>query len=218
MSRTAFALLALLALGRPGNAQLPPDNILARAATRYAAMQSLTANFVQVIENPMLGGLDTTRGVLLLERPNRFALRFVVPAGDRVVIDGTWLWIYLPSDIPNQVLQRRPPSAGLASANLFDQFLDRPRERYEATAAGQERMGGQEHDIIRLTPRTRDVPFREAEIAIGREDGIIRRIDLVELSGQRRRILLSAVRLNSPIPTTEFEFSPPSGARVIRQD
>ncbi len=100
-------LLLLLALQDPGPS-------LDRASATYQTIQSLSAEFTQVIVNPLLGAPDTTRGKLYQMRPSRFAMRFTHPRGDRIVADGRHLWLYTPSTTPGQVIRTAIPSAGSA--------------------------------------------------------------------------------------------------------
>ncbi|MCH8841319.1 MAG: hypothetical protein IH831_11745, partial [Planctomycetes bacterium] len=63
-------------------------------------------------------------GVLFLVPPDRFAMRFEEPEGDRIVADGEWLWAYTPSTVPDQVIRQPIPRFGVATPNLFGQFVD----------------------------------------------------------------------------------------------
>jgi len=189
---------------------------LERAVTTYGSVRSLRAAFVQTITNPMIGQPDSSRGRLFLVRPDRFAMRFSSPAGDRIVVDRRWLWLYLPSTVPDQVVRAAVPESGTAGPNLFAQFLDRPSERYRATYLGEIRIGGMAHDLVQLVPNE-DVGFRSAELAIGQGDGLIRMVDLIERSGLSRRIELSELEVNVEIPPAELRFSPPAGARIVTQ-
>jgi len=192
------------------------DAVLERAVATYAAVYSLRAAFVQTITNPMIGRPDSSRGQLFLRRPDRFAMRFTHPAGDRIVVDGQWLWLYLPSSVPNQVVRSAIPEAGPAGPNLFAQFLDRPTERYRVSYLGDLRIHGTLHDLVRLEPRS-EMGFRRADLAIGRSDGLIRLVDLLDASGLGRRLELTDLEANVEIPSAEVTFSPPSGARVVTQ-
>ena len=210
--------LAGLALGVPG-ADLPSqdaDRVLDRAVAAYGKVQTLRATFAQTITNPMIGRPDSSRGHLFLIRPDRFGMRFTSPAGDRIVVDGRWLWLYLPSSVPDQVVRAAIPDAGPAGPNLFAQFLDEPAERYRATYVGEESIEGALHDLIRLEPKV-DVGFRRADLAIGREDGLIRVVDLVDRSGLTRRLELRTLEVNVAVPAAEVSFSPPAGTRVVTQ-
>jgi len=58
---------------------------------------------------------------------------------------------------------------------------------------------------------------KEATIWVSRDDGLVRRLDIVEASGQRRTVLLRDIRLNGGVPGRELTFSPPAGVRVVDQ-
>lgn len=190
------------------------DAALARAQLAYDEMRTLRAEFRQTITNPMLGGPEQSRGVLFLEPPGRFAMRFTQPPGDRIVADGRWLWVYAPSSVPDQVIRQEIPATGATTPNLFAQFVDHPLERYRATYLGADTVGGEVVDLVRLVPRRENLPFRDAVIAVAR-DGWLRRLSLVEESGQRRELVFTALAVNHPIPRAEFIFEAPKGAKVV---
>src|SRR5256886_12619163 len=105
---SAFVAVALLA----GSQAPDPGPVLDRASQTYQSISTLSADFVQIVENPLVGAPDTTRGKLYQMRPSRFAMRFVVPKGDRIVSDGRYLWLYTPSTTPGQVIRAKIPAVG----------------------------------------------------------------------------------------------------------
>lgn len=191
------------------------DAALRRAEDAYHRITTLRADFTQTLVNPMLGEPEETWGTLFLEPPNRFAMRFASPAGDRIVADGTWLWLYAPSSVPKQVIRQPIPATGASTPNLMAQFVERPLERYTAALLGADSLAGEAVDVVRLIPTRPGLGFREAEIAVARSDGLLRRIALVEDSGQRRRIVLHAIRTNRRVPPAEVAFEVPKGTRVV---
>jgi len=191
------------------------DSALARAQRAYDAMRTFRAEFTQVLENPMLGGPERSRGVLFLAPPGRFAMRFTDPSGDRIVADGQWMWIYAPRSVPDQVIRQAIPDAGAATPNLFQQFVDRPLQRYTATYVRADTAGGEQVDVVRLVPRVPDLPFREAVMAIARRDGWPRRLSLVEESGQRRELAFHRLEPNAALPPAELQFTVPRGTRIV---
>lgn len=204
------ALLLLLAVQDPGP-------ILDRASAAYQTVTTLSAEFVQIITNPLLGAPDTTRGKLYQMRPSRFAMRFTQPRGDRIVADGRHLWLYTPSTTPGQVIRTAIPSAGTTGPSLIAQFVERPRERYRVRYLRAESLAGRMTDVVALVPRATDLPYSEAVVWIDRNDGLVRRIEIVETSGQRRTLVLDQVAVNRGVPGREFTFSPPAGLRVVDQ-
>jgi outer membrane lipoprotein carrier protein len=188
---------------------------LARAERAYRAMRTVRAEFEQTITNPMLGAPEVSRGTLYLLPPDRFAMRFTEPAGDRIVVDGRWLWAYTPSTVPGQVIRQPVPTGGTSTPNLFAQFVDRPLERYEATYAGRDVVAGDSVDLVTLVPRSADAPFRRATIAIALGTGWLRRLAITEPSGQQRTLVLTAFSPDVPIPSAEVAFSVPRGVKVV---
>ena len=207
--------LAVLLLGR-APAQ-DPWPILEHASSAFQSIETLTADFVQVINNPMLGTPDTTRGRLFQQRPNRFAMRFSDPAGDRIVADGRYLWFYTPSTAPGQVIRSRIPVTGTTGPNLIGQFVEHPRERYHARFVRSDSAASGWVDVVALTPRDSTLPYSGAELWVSREDGLVRRLKIAEHNGQERAIQLRAVKVNAGVAAREFRFAPPAGVTVVDQ-
>jgi len=194
-----------------------PAPILDRASQSYDTVRTLQADFVQVVDNPMIGDPDTTRGRLYQRRPGYFAMRFTEPKDDRIVADGRHLWLYTPSTTPGQVIRSAIPGTGTTGPNLIGQFVEHPRERYDARYVRADSLSGGAVDVITLTPHANDLGYSEATVWIDRKDGLVRRIDIVETSGQRRTIILRNLAINQVVPAREFRFSPPAGSRVVDQ-
>lgn len=212
-SATALALAALSLGAHASLAAQDAAPALLRAEAAYRQLTTLTASFRQTLDNPMLG-TETAEGILYLERPNRFAMRFADPPGDRIVVDGSWLWLYAPSSVPEQVIRQPVPSSGMTTPNLMGQFAERPLERYDASYVRADTIAGWPVDVVALTPRQKGLGFRSAVIAID-DDGLFRQIRLVEDSGQRRTLVLDDVRTGVAIPERELRFEVPDGVRVV---
>jgi outer membrane lipoprotein carrier protein len=195
-----------------------PWPILDRASATYQTITSLSADFVQIITNPMIGAPDTTRGRLYQMRPSRFAMRFTAPKGDRIVADGRFLWLYTPSTTPGQVIRSRIPEYGTTGPNLIGQFVEQPRQRYTAQHVRADSLpDAGPVDVIRLVPKGHEQPYSEATIWVGREDGLVYRVDIAESSGQERTVALRNIKVNRGVPGRELTFSPPAGVRVVDQ-
>ena len=215
----SLAFVATLLSVYPSNrlAAQDPWPALDRASQTYQTVTSFSAEFVQVITNPMIGAPDTTHGRLYQMRPSRFAMRFTDPKGDRIVADGRFLWLYTPSTTPGQVIRSRIPEYGATGPNLIGQFVERPRERYTAHYVRADSIDHTLVDMIRLVPKGHDEPYSEAVIWVGREDGLVHRLDITEASGQERTVILRKLKVNAGVPGRELTFSPPAGVRVVDQ-
>jgi outer membrane lipoprotein carrier protein len=216
---TAAAPPPIAAPAREAAAPQAPDpkTIVGRSASVYRSLASLRADFVQRIEDEMVGDSES-RGSLVQAGEAKLAMRFADPQGDAVIIDGERLWIYTPSTTPGQVLRMALPSGGpVYGFNLLAWFLDRPAERYEMKYVRADRVGGQAVDVVELVPIQPDMPFRRATIWIARGDALPRRLEIDERAGGTRTVTLSNLRLNASVPASAFRFDVPAGVRVIDQ-
>src|SRR5207245_9235720 len=192
-SRVAgLAFAAMLLSAYPPNRLTAQDPwpVLDHASQTYQTIANLSADFVQVVANPMIGAPDTTRGRLYQMRPSRFAMRFTDPQGDRIVADGRFLWLYTPSTTPGQVLRSRIPEYGSTGPNLIGQFVEHPRDRYTARYLRADSLPEGVADVVVLVPKAGDQPYSEATISVSRDDGLVRRLEITEASGQRRTVTL----------------------------
>jgi outer membrane lipoprotein-sorting protein len=71
--------------------------------------------------------------------------------------------------------------------------------------------------VVTLEPKASDQPYSEATLWVGRVDGLVRRLQITEASGQTRTVLLRNLTVNGRVPSREFTFSPPGGVRVVDQ-
>jgi outer membrane lipoprotein carrier protein len=215
--RTLILLAGALLVGPiPADAQ-DAQAIIGRAARVYRSLSSLQADFVQVIDNPMIDSAES-RGTLVQAGPAKLAMRFSDPKGEAIVVDGKHVWVYTPSTVPGQVVRMGVPSGGPAYGyNLLAWLLDRPAERYRPTYLQTERLSGRTTDVIELVPAVPDMPFTKAIIWLDRDNALPRRLEIHEHSGATRTLNLSNLRVNASLPQQTFAFKVPSGVRVVDQ-
>src|SRR5437879_1118280 len=210
---------ALVAVALLAGSQAPdPWPVLDRASQTYQSISTLSADFVQIVENPLVGAPDTTRGKLYQMRPSRFAMRFAAPKGDRIVADGRYLWLYTPSTTPGQVIRAKIPAVGTTGPHLTCQCGEQPRARSRARYRRAASLPEGMVDGVALVPTRDDQPYSAAVIWVGRADGLVRRLEITEASGQLRTVTLSHLKVNAGVPGREFTFSPPSGVQVVESD
>jgi outer membrane lipoprotein carrier protein len=191
---------------------------LERAARAYRNVKTVRASFTQTITNPLLGQTVTSAGDVVQRRPNHVSVRFTDPAGDRIVADGKWVWFYLPSSTPGQVVRARIAKGGSGSPDLTAQFLETPASRFEVTDLGRDKVNGRAARVLSLVPRSDvDAPFTKAVIWVDTADALIRQFELTEPSEIVRRVTIKTLTLNPAIPASAFRFTPPSGTKVIDQ-
>ncbi len=223
-SRRRRLLLGVLLAGallpsRPARlpAQQDARAIVGRAALAYRSLSALRADFDQLIENQMIGNSES-KGVLVQSGEAKLSMRFNDPPGEAIVIDGRYVWVYTPSTTPGQVLRLPVPSGGpVYGYNLLAWLLDRPSERYATTYVRADKLDNRAMDVVEMVPTVPDMPFGRATVWVDRADGLPRRMEIEELSGQRRTLTLHNLRVNQPVAAKAFTFEVPDGVRVVEQ-
>jgi outer membrane lipoprotein-sorting protein len=187
--------------------------VLQRAATAYANLRALKADFVMQHSNPLLRQQTTSRGTLYQRRPDRIALRFTDPAGDVILSDGQFYWIYYPSVDAQQVI-RCPAAGGEQGVDLQAQFVGDPVQRFRYTLHGQESVGGRPAHVLTLEPREQ-AEYRTLKVWLDTRDSLARRFEITEHNSTVRRFELSDFAVNASIPDATFRFTPPPNARIV---
>lgn len=175
----------------------------------------MEADFSQQLSVPLLGSNQQSRGKIFQRRPDRFLMRFSEPAGDIIVADGKSFWMYYPSTDKTQVI-RASMTEGGRQADLQQEFLSNPTERYVPTLVGEEAVNGRPAHVLTLVPKGQS-PYKLVKVWVDKEDFLVRRFEITEENESVRRLELRNVRLNTQMPDSLFQFTPPPGTEVFTQ-
>ena len=211
------ALIVLLAAATLAASPRRQDTLLDRAAAIYTKAKTARGTFEQTMTNPLTGSTAVAHGEFFQQMPNRFAVRFSDPKGDRIVNDGKSIWVYVPSTTPGQVI--KIPS-GDPSASTIDptQLLTAGfRKHLDVVELGASTVAGQSTRGYALTPKSADAPFTKATVWVNTSDATVKQFEVTDPSGLVRRVLLHKLSVNAPVNASEFSFKPPKGVKVYDQ-
>ena len=209
---SAFALTASpLAVGAQS-----AETIIDRAASAYSRLNTMRAEFRQTLTNPLTGTTQSTTGELIRRKPNLMSITF--NNGDRVAADGSTLWVYLPSSVPDQVIRVPYTGKNAGSVDPADQFLDSPRTRYTVTSAGTATVGGRVTTILNLVPRRKNDVVTRAKLWIDTKDYTLRQFEVESANGLKRRVVVTSFTANPQLDRAKFRFTVPRGAKVVDQN
>jgi len=193
----------------------PADKAIDAAVTAYAKVRTARASFEQTLTNPLTGVTLKSSGTFEQERPDKFAFRFADPKGDLIVADGRYVWLYLPSSAPGQVI-RTPLSSGPAGAfDLIGEFFANPRARYAISDGGAASVNGRPSRIVSLMPRQKDAAFVRAKVWIDADEGTLQQFEAEESNGNVRHVRITSFTPNVTVSRGTFVFTPPRGVRIV---
>ncbi len=226
---TALAFAAVVAgvasvatLASPALAQRAGSSALDRAVATYAHVATMRGTFEQTLTNPLTGTSAVARGEFVQERPSHLDVRFTDPSGDRIVADGRWVWVYVPSATPGQVMRvpvneaRSGGGGGTVSVDFISQLLTDPTARFTVTGEHPDTVGNRQTTAVTLQPRDPGDQITRATLWIDAE-GVVRQFEVTDASGTARRIRLLTEAFNGRVDRSAFAFRPPPGVKVVDQ-
>lgn len=191
------------------------NELLRRVEQTAAGVRTLEADFVQTLHVPLLNTDRTSTGKLYQRKPSHFLMRFTEPAGDVMVADGRYFWIYYPSSDRTQVI-RTSIAEGGEQADFQRQFLSNATDRFVATLNGTETVAGRSTYALTLVPK-RQSPYKVIRIWVDREDNLVRRFEMTEENDSVRRVELRNLKVNGQVSDALFTFTPPAGTQIVEQ-
>ena len=215
--RLGLATVAIVALSATSlKAQSGAEAAYDRVAKAWATHSTLSADFEQRVTNPLLGRTASSRGTFLQQKPGRISITFTEPVGDRIVSDGTSLWVYLPSSAPGQVMKLPASAEGAVVADLLGQLLDAPKRSFNLTGGDAVTIDGRATRRVMMTPRSAgSVPFTKATLWLDDKDPRPVRVQVTDEQGVERTITMVTWQPNATLPKNAFTFTAPKGAKVI---
>jgi len=219
LSATLLLLLpaALAAQARPAASAAPSARAAAqleRTARLYTGTRGLRAEFTQRVTNPITSSETPSAGTYLQRGPGVFAVSFTQPAGDRIVSDGTTLWVYVPSATPGQVLKMPVGATAPGGVDLVGQFFTSPSRKFAVSDGGSAVMGGVTLQKLVLVPRS-DMGFSRAVLWVTPAGGALKQLEVTEQSGMVRTLQFTSITRSGTLPAGAFTFSVPRGVTVV---
>jgi outer membrane lipoprotein carrier protein len=200
-----FFLSLLLVASAPAFAAA---DAVTRVDAYLASLDTLTAQFVQVVQDRKGQVTDRASGTLSISRPNRFRWDYREPYAQAIVADGKKLWLYDP-DLQQVTVRALEQGLGSTPAMLLsgagkvgDAFTAGPVERR------------QDWTWCPLLPKQRGSDFEKVSLAFDARNELAA-MELVDKLGQTTTLQFTGVRRGVKLDADTFRFVPPKGADVI---
>jgi len=169
-------------------------------------MDNLTTDFKQTLLDEDKNIVQQSRGTLALQRPGKFAWHYTEPFEQRIIADGSELWIY---DVELDQVTVKPMDQGLANAPIMILMKQADiNEQFEVSEVGQRKF----LYWVELLPHGGDLEY--THIYIGIDDDQVRAMELQDQFGQSTQIVFENLRVDVVHNPATFRFVPPPGVDV----
>ena len=157
------------------------------------------------------------RGRVFLQRPRRMRWEYDPKPGKLFVVNDREVWFYSPADRE----ATRADATKISDARFPFLFLlgqKNLRRQFRTIAFASEDAGASSSTrTIRLVPKRNDTGIREIVLEVS-NDGQISKVRQIDEAGSVSEVTLRNVQENNVAPAEAFEFRPPAGVNVRRQN
>ena len=213
MSRLVAIVFAcsIMQLGQPGAAQDAQPAIDQDARAVAAAVQAfydqtsdVSAAFFQTYANKLYGRTDRSQGRVVFKKPGMMRWDYAQPNGKVIVSNGKRLVIFEPGDEgeTGQVVEQEITAAQLPQAMAFLMGTGRLEESFTFRRLDAAREGFPTGDVLELRPKQPTPQYERIVFYVERTPalrGLVRRLLIVDASGNRNRFDFSQLKFNSGV-------------------
>jgi outer membrane lipoprotein carrier protein len=195
---------------------------LAAVQTFYEQTRDVSADFHQTYVNKLYDRTDRSRGHVVFKKPGKMRWDYAKPNGKVISASSGKLVVFEPGDEPTdkgQVLQQNFAQAELPQAMSFLLGTGKLADDFDAKSLDAAREGFPNGQVLELRPKQLSPHFDrllfyvETAAAVR---GLVRRLVIIDSSGNRNRFDFSGLKFNSGVTDGTFEWTPPADARRVQ--
>lgn len=182
------------------------DDAEQRLKTALKNMDNLSAEFKQTLLDEDKNIVQQSSGTLALQRPGKFAWIYTEPFEQRIIADGSELWVY---DVELDQVTVKPMDESISNAPIMILMKESDvTQQFNVIEVGQRKF----LYWIELEPQAKDLEYQR--IFIGLDDGNLRAMELQDQFGQSTQIVFDNLRVGVVHNPATFKFVPPDGVDV----
>jgi chaperone LolA len=182
------------------------DSFFTLARDKYQAVPDFKASYQGIKTSGVTGNMFHCKGTIEVGRPDKFRIECDKPEARTFVYDGKVLWIYSPKAKEVVVTTIRNSPELLALFNPYDKL-------FSATVIDGSRTNG-EFQIWLNVPEYKDT-LKEVKILVNRASAEIWGINATDVHDNAYEYSFTKIKLNAGIKPARFEFTVPSGSKLI---
>ncbi len=190
------------------------EQIAARVQAFYDQTKTFKADFKQDYYIKLHDQHRTSEGKVAFEKPGKMSWRYDQPNGNRVVSDGRVLKVYEPAN--QQMFEQPVGKSQQAAALSFLMGEGDLTKSFTLRVLDPSTMKFEGGWVLEGTPTDPTPAYQKVLLYVDSATAQVRRVLIVDAQGNRNRFDFNNPLANTPVPSTEFTFTPPSGTQVIK--
>lgn len=199
-----LTVCVFLLLGSLAAKAEPGSNLLEKFLSKTRTLQ---AEFKQELHDNHGFLLQESAGTFSLQRPGKFHWDYVRPYPQKIISNGTKIWIY---DSELEQVSVKKYDQVLTGAPVL--LLDKQKPLDEDFTISD--LGKQQGLFwVKLEPKSTENDFKQIKIAMDGER--LHTMKLIDNFDQTTTLVFSSLQTNLKLSQDLFEFTPPSGTDIV---
>ena len=186
--------------------------IAAKVQAFYNQTRTFQADFKQEYYIKLHDKRTTSEGHVAFEKPGKMSWKYAQPNGNRVVSDGQVLKVFEPS---NQQMFVQPVDKSQYPAALSF-LMGQGQLTSSFTLRLLDSMKFEGGWVLEGTPKDPTPAYQKVLLYVDEATSQVRRVLILDVQGNRNRFDFDNPLVNTPVPPSEFTFTPPSGTQIVK--
>lgn len=210
------------ALAQSGGDSEPDAKAVAAAVqTFYDQTKDVSASFFQTYVNKLYKRTDRSKGRVVFKKPGMMRWDYAEPNGKVIVSNGKKLLVYEAGEAgeKGQLVEQQIGEAQLPQALAFLMGTGKLADSFTFRLLDAKREGYPGGDVLELRPKKPTPHYERILFYVERSPalrGVVRRLLIIDDSGNRNRFDFTALKFNSGVSAKQFEWQPPAGTRHVQ--
>lgn len=215
---TSLTATPVVTMAAPAN-QVTEQKATQQLVRLLAGMNTMTASFSQKTmtavktakqQKSLNSNMNQSfTGEMKVERPGKFYWQTQSPAQQTIVSSGSTVWVYDP-DLKQAIRQKLDAQIANTPALLLSGNTAKIMQTYRVTQPDASKM------YYVLYPKNKEGVFQSLALSFAANKAPAQML-LKDNMGQTTHIVFSNVKLNTQLPASIFNFTPPKGTEIIDQ-
>jgi outer membrane lipoprotein-sorting protein len=181
------------------------QNIIGNLQRKYQSGQAIKASFNQTMTQN--GRSKVAAGTIVMQQS-----KYRVETGDQTIVtDGRTNWAYSRSKRQVYVSNYAPDENAFSPQTFFMT----QSQRFNIQKLADSNMAGAASYLLKLTPKTRDVSFREVYLWVRKSDSMPVGVKILDVNNITTQITLTNLQNNPRTDANTFRFATPSGVQTV---
>jgi outer membrane lipoprotein-sorting protein len=191
------------------------SDVVKKVRKRFSEIDSYQAKFT--IHSTKMGKTRHQTGILKYKAPNRLLIQFFQPSGQKIVSNGSMMWIYIPS--LNVVAEQDLKSGdqglfGSGTKSGLRRLFSKYHYRFDSKEQPEE-ADGEKYYTLFLKQKESRSGYKHLKLWVN-SDYMIQKAEGKTTTGKQVTISFSNISTDVRHPSGIFKFDIPPRARVIK--